>query len=89
VDRVDALRLDVTPNSIQQDGLPNPAQAHQHRAFACLPMRARWSSTRMSSTCRTVVEQHGGALDFDSPVPGRSAQAGCPGTRFRFTLPSA
>jgi hypothetical protein len=30
---VDALRLDVTPNSIQQDGLPNPAQAHQHRAF--------------------------------------------------------
>ena len=41
------------------------------------------------SLCRTVVEQHGGALDFDSPVPGRSAQAGCPGTRFRFTLPSA
>jgi two-component system sensor histidine kinase DctS len=40
------------------------------------------------SLCRTVVEQHGGALDFDSPVPGRSAQAGCPGTRFRFTLPA-
>ena len=41
------------------------------------------------SLCRTVVEQHGGALDFDSPVPGWSAQAGCPGTRFRFTLPAA
>lgn len=41
------------------------------------------------SLCRTVVEQHGGALDFDSPAPGGSAQAGCPGTRFRFTLPAA
>jgi hypothetical protein len=30
---VDALRLGVTPNSIQQDGLPDPTQAHQHRAF--------------------------------------------------------
>ncbi len=36
------------------------------------------------SLCRTVVEQHGGALDFDSPVPGTRA-----GTEFRFTLPSA
>jgi two-component system sensor histidine kinase DctS len=40
------------------------------------------------SLCRTVVEQHGGALDFDSPAPGGAAQAGCPGTRFRFTLPA-
>jgi two-component system sensor histidine kinase DctS len=36
------------------------------------------------SLCRTVVEQHGGAMDFDSPVPGTRH-----GTEFRFTLPSA
>ncbi len=35
------------------------------------------------SLCRTVVEQHGGAMDFDSPVPGTRA-----GTEFRFTLPT-
>jgi two-component system, LuxR family, sensor histidine kinase DctS len=33
------------------------------------------------SLCRTVVEQHGGVLDFE-PVPGG-------GTAFRFTLPAA
>lgn len=34
------------------------------------------------SLCRTVVEQHGGAMDFSSPVAeGR-------GTEFRFTLPA-
>ena len=33
------------------------------------------------SLCRTVVEQHGGALDFVA-VPGG-------GTEFRFTLPAA
>ncbi len=37
------------------------------------------------SLCRTVVEQHGGALDFD-PAPGRSDGRG---TAFRFTLPAA
>ena len=36
------------------------------------------------SLCRTVVEQHGGAMDFDSPVPGTPS-----GTEFRFTLPAA
>jgi two-component system sensor histidine kinase DctS len=36
------------------------------------------------SLCRTVVEQHGGAMDFDSPVPGTRT-----GTEFRFTLPAA
>jgi two-component system sensor histidine kinase DctS len=36
------------------------------------------------SLCRTVVEQHGGAMDFDSPVPGAGV-----GTEFRFTLPAA
>ncbi len=36
------------------------------------------------SLCRTVVEQHGGALDFESPWPA-GGQAGC---RFRFTLPA-
>jgi two-component system sensor histidine kinase DctS len=41
------------------------------------------------SLCRTVVEQHGGALDHDSPAPGASGPPGCPGTRFRFTLPAA
>jgi two-component system sensor histidine kinase DctS len=35
------------------------------------------------SLCRTVVEQHGGAMDFDSPVPGTRS-----GTEFRFTLPT-
>ena len=34
------------------------------------------------SLCRTVIEQHGGALDF-GPRPGGS------GTQFRFTLPAA
>ena len=38
------------------------------------------------SLCRTVVEQHGGTLDFHSPAPGELAGAPCPGTRFRFTL---
>ena len=32
------------------------------------------------SLCRTVIEQHGGALDF-GPAPGR-------GTVFDFTLPA-
>jgi hypothetical protein len=35
------------------------------------------------------VEQHGGALDFASPAPGELTETGCPGTRFRFTLPVA
>jgi two-component system, LuxR family, sensor histidine kinase DctS len=34
------------------------------------------------SLCRTVIEQHGGQLEFDSPWPAGSA-SGC---RFRFTL---
>jgi two-component system sensor histidine kinase DctS len=34
------------------------------------------------SMCRTVIEQHGGALDFHSPE-------GVRGTLFRFTLPAA
>ena len=33
------------------------------------------------SLCRTVIEQHGGALDFQPRATG-------PGTEFRFTLPS-
>lgn len=44
------------------------------------------------SLCRTVIEQHGGALDFGPapppsgvPAPGGS---GCTGTAFRFTLPA-
>ena len=37
------------------------------------------------SLCRTVIEQHGGALDF-GPAPLDPA-AGGPGTEFRFTLP--
>jgi two-component system, LuxR family, sensor histidine kinase DctS len=39
------------------------------------------------SLCRTVIEQHGGAMDFETlpPRPGRTAgHAG--GTEFRFTL---
>lgn len=34
------------------------------------------------SLCRTVIEQHGGALDFVSPLPDGT------GTEFRFTLPA-
>jgi two-component system sensor histidine kinase DctS len=41
------------------------------------------------SLCRTVVEQHGGALEFESPVQAETAPGSCPGTRFRFTLPAA
>jgi two-component system sensor histidine kinase DctS len=33
------------------------------------------------SLCRTVIEQHGGALDFAPAVQPR-------GTEFRFTLPA-
>jgi signal transduction histidine kinase len=33
------------------------------------------------SLCRTVIEQHGGAIDFETPPGG--------GTVFRFTLPLA
>lgn len=39
------------------------------------------------SLCRTVVEQHGGVLDFSSPAPGRE-RATLQGTEFRFTLPA-
>jgi two-component system sensor histidine kinase DctS len=42
------------------------------------------------SLCRTVIEQHGGALDF-GPAPPLEAATGStgtgPGTEFRFTLP--
>jgi two-component system sensor histidine kinase DctS len=37
------------------------------------------------SLCRTVVEQHGGALDFESRPPQPDGSGG--GTDFRFTLP--
>ena len=42
------------------------------------------------SLCRTVVEQHGGAIDFDNR-PARAGQAAglAGGTAFRFTLPLA
>jgi two-component system sensor histidine kinase DctS len=36
------------------------------------------------SLCRTVIEQHGGALEFESPWPPHAVG----GTRFRFTLPA-
>jgi two-component system sensor histidine kinase DctS len=39
------------------------------------------------SLCRTVVEQHGGALDFDTHARGADGAGG--GTEFRFTLPLA
>ena len=38
------------------------------------------------SLCRTVIEQHGGALDFENL---RDAAGRVLGTRFRFTLPEA
>lgn len=38
------------------------------------------------SVCRTIVEQHGGALDF---VNLRDAQGAVVGAEFRFTLPAA
>ncbi|MFN0182866.1 MAG: sensor histidine kinase [Aquabacterium sp.] len=39
------------------------------------------------SLCRTVVEQHGGALTF-GPALEDAAVAAAPGTTFRFTLPT-
>jgi two-component system sensor histidine kinase DctS len=40
------------------------------------------------SLCRTVVEQHGGAMDFENLPPRAGADAGSAGgTEFRFTLP--
>jgi len=40
------------------------------------------------SLCRTVVEQHGGAMDFDNLPPRAGDATGGPGgTEFRFTLP--
>jgi two-component system, LuxR family, sensor histidine kinase DctS len=38
------------------------------------------------SLCRTVVEQHGGVLDYG---PGPGPEPGLTGTEFRFTLPAA
>jgi len=43
------------------------------------------------SLCRTVIEQHGGALDFGAlqPADNRDSAAGAgTGTEFRFTLPA-
>ena len=40
--------------------------------------------------CRTVIEQHGGALEFSSQTWSDNARATAPqGTTFRFTLPAA
>lgn len=39
------------------------------------------------SLCRTVVEQHGGALDYETHRPAAGGTGG--GTEFRFTLPLA
>jgi two-component system sensor histidine kinase DctS len=39
------------------------------------------------SLCRTVVEQHGGAIEFENLAP--TADGRCGGLRFRFTLPPA
>ncbi|OYU96647.1 MAG: hypothetical protein CFE45_19270 [Burkholderiales bacterium PBB5] len=42
------------------------------------------------SLCRTVVEQHGGAIDFENLPPRAGHADGQPGgTEFRFTLPLA
>jgi two-component system sensor histidine kinase DctS len=38
------------------------------------------------SLCRTVIEQHGGAMDFEN-IPGPTGQS--TGVEFRFTLPLA
>ncbi len=41
------------------------------------------------SLCRTVIEQHGGALDYGAAPPRPGAAPGSPrGTEFRFTLPT-
>jgi len=40
------------------------------------------------SLCRTVIEQHGGAMDFETlPPRAGTADAQAGGTEFRFTLP--
>lgn len=40
------------------------------------------------SLCRTVIEQHGGTLDYVTPAAGREGAAN-PGAEFRFTLPAS
>lgn len=40
------------------------------------------------SLCRTVIEQHGGVLDFENLPPAASGQRGMEGAEFRFTLPA-
>ena len=40
------------------------------------------------SLCRTVIEQHGGVLDFQN-LPGPAGSARPVGAEFRFTLPAA
>ena len=40
------------------------------------------------SLCRTVIEQHGGVLDFEN-LPPTGGQARSGGAEFRFTLPAA
>ncbi len=39
------------------------------------------------SLCRTVIEQHGGTLDFETRTAGADGRGG--GSEFRFTLPAA
>ncbi|MFN9450259.1 MAG: ATP-binding protein [Rubrivivax sp.] len=59
--------------------------AHAERLFTPFYSTRREGMGLGLSLCRTVVEQHGGQLEFDSPWPPQAA-GGC---RFRFTLPAA
>jgi two-component system, LuxR family, sensor histidine kinase DctS len=59
-------------------GIPPDVAARLFTAF--FSTRAEGMGLGLS-LCRTVIEQHGGALDFDA-VPGGT------GTEFRFTLPT-
>jgi two-component system sensor histidine kinase DctS len=85
------LRLRVHPSqegrvcfSVIDAGPGIPAEVAQRLFTPFFTTRSEGMGLGLS-LCRTVIEQHGGALEFESvPQP-----EGPGGTEFRFTLPDA
>ena len=72
-----------------------PATSLTFSPIRCEPVPAPAEGMGLGlSLCRTVIEQHGGAMDFETlaPRPGGTGGPGGPGdghaggTEFRFTL---